>query len=366
MRIISSPRVILTWLLLLGAVVAAQAQRIQVVDPDGHPVAYVCVTDEQGRLVGSTDVDGWLEDAKGTPVINLSHVAFQDMTVRLADVQDGRITMTDVEFDLPDVEVKPKELAYTQTYYRLIYFDDEGPIYFRGGVIDNTYEFAKQKSSSKTRSLAKGSNGLIRFLISTFAGRYIDKLGQIEENSTYKKVRMRAEQGLLTLTGDSLDRQIISDSISVLGYIDTDMNARLRTTSFNIWDYNNHRRKAEAEAKGKTYKEKDRGNETEDSFYEVYRIDEQGRSRIDDFVMRQMQVLGRHRSDGSQYMILLQAYATDRDYVDKKEYKQLRKDNKVDMEIKELKRFEQAHGIPPLAPNIQEQIDKLFEKELSK
>ena len=366
MNSILPSRIILTWFLLLAATVAGQAQRIQVVDAEGQPVAYVCVTDEQGRLVGSTDVDGWLDDAKNTPVLNLSHVAFQDMTVRLADVQDGRITLTDVEFDLPDVEVKPKELAYTQTYYRLIYFDDDGPIYFRGGVIDNTYEFAKKKSSSKTRSLSKGNNGLIRFLISTLVGRRIDRMGQIDESSTYKKVRMREARGLLTLTGDSLDRQVISDSISVLGYIDTDMNARLRTTSFNIWEYNKHRRKAEAEAKGKTYKEKDRGNETEDSFYEVYRIDEQGRSRIDDFVMRQMQVLGRHRNDGSQYMILLQAYTTDRNYVDKKEYKQLRKENKVDMEIQELKRFEQAHSIPPLAPNIQEQIDKLFEKELSK
>ena len=342
---------------MLLAVFQASAQRIQVVDTEGQPVAYVCVTNEQGKLVGSTNVDGCIADVKGTPVIA------NGAATRPAD---GRIVMADVEFDLPDVEVKPKELAYTQTYYRLIYFDDDGPIYFRGGVIDNTYEFAKQKSSSKTRSLSKGSSGLLRFLLSTLVGRYIDKMGQIDETSTYKKVRIRERRGLLTVTGDSLDRQVISDSISVLGYIDTDMEARLRTTSFDTWAYNKHRRKAEAEAKGKTYKEKDRGKETEDSFFEVYRIDEQGRSRIDDFVMRQMQVLGRDKSDGRQYMILLQAYATDRDYIDKKEYKQLRKENKVDMEIKELKQFEKAHNIPPLAPNIQAQIDKLFEKELSK
>ena len=46
--------------------------------------------------------------------------------------------------------------------------------------------------------------------------------------------------------------------------------------------------------------------------------------------------------------------------------KQLRKENKVDMSIEELRRFEQSHKIPPLPENIQAQIDKLFEKELSK
>ena len=36
------------------------------------------------------------------------------------------------------------------------------------------------------------------------------------------------------------------------------------------------------------------------------------------------------------------------------------------MDIRELKQFEQVHNIPVLAPNVQSQIDKLFEKELNK
>lgn len=64
-------------------------------------------------------------------------------------------------------------------------------------------------------------------------------------------------------------------------------------------------------------------------------------------------------------MIWLQVYITDRDCIDKKEFKQLRKDNKDDMEIAELKRFEQSHNIPVLAPDIQKQTDMLFSKELN-
>ena len=356
--------------MMLVSALLMQAQRLQVIDSDGNPIAYVCVTNERGALVGSTDTEGWLEDAKGNAVLNLSHIAFEDMTIRLADVVDGRVVMKDVDFNLPDIEVKPKELAYVQTYYRLIYFDDDGPIYYRGGVIDNAYEFAKEKTQSKTRSLSRGENGLIRFLISTLVGQYIDKLGQIQKESTYQRLLRYQTEGKLSISEDVAGRQIVSDTVSVLGYSDTDTIARQRTTSFNMWAYSDHvkatKEAAKAAAKGKQPKEKKDKSMTEDLYYEVYRIDSEGRSRIDDFVMRQLQVIGRHESNGNQFMILLQAYTTDRDYVDKKEYKQLRKDNKVDMEIRELKQFEQAHNIPALAPNVQMQIDKLFEKELNK
>lgn len=356
--------------MMLVSALLMQAQRLQVIDSDGNPIAYVCVTNERGALVGSTDTEGWLEDAKGNAVLNLSHIAFEDMTIRLADVVNGRVVMKDVDFNLPDIEVKPKELAYVQTYYRLIYFDDDGPIYYRGGVIDNAYEFAKEKTQSKTRSLSRGENGLIRFLISTLVGRYIDKLGQIQKESTYQRLLRYQTEGKLSIAEDVAGRQIVSDTVSVLGYIDTDTIARQRTISFNMWAYNDHvkatKEAAKAAAKGKQPKVKKDKSMTEDLYYEVYRIDSEGRSRIDDFVMRQLQVIGQRESNGNQFMILLQAYTTDRDYVDKKEYKQLRKDNKVDMEIRELKQFEQAHNIPALAPNVQMQIDKLFEKELNK
>ena len=359
---------LLAMVLMMGVV--ARAQRIHVVDSDGIPIAYVCVTTDKGFLIGSTDTEGYLDDVKGNKVINLSHVAFKDMVVDMSKVEDGQIIMQDVEFVLPDVEVKPKELAYVQTYFRLIYFDDDGPIYYRGGVVDNTYDFASQKVSSKTRSLSKGSNGLLRFVISTLVGRYIDEKGKLNKTPMHKRILDQEKKGYLTLTPDDQGRVVVSDSVGKLGYIEADTVAGLCTTSFNYWAYSDHRKAAEEKAKGKVKKEKkemkqDDDAAAEESYYEVYRMDSKGRSRIDDFVMRQLQVVGRHRRSGGQYMILLQAYTTDRDYIDKKEFKQLRKDNKVDMEIVELKRFEQSHNIPVLAPDIQKQIDILFSKELN-
>lgn len=351
--------------IVMCSFLSANAQKIQVVDTDGLPIAHVCVTNEKGVLIGSTDNDGWLEDAKGAQVLNLSHIAFQDIAVRLVDITGGRIVMENVDYVLPNVEVKPKELAYVQTYFRLIYIDEDGPLYYRGGVIDNTYEFANHKTSSKTRSLSKGESGLLRFLISTLVGRYIDKLGQITENPTYQKLLEYEKKGDVTLVAEPSGRITVSDSVCVLGYIDTDTVAHTRTTSFNNRKFMEHRKAAEDKAKGKKSKEKN-VKERDETYYEVYRIDEDGRSRSDDFMMRQWQISTVHSHSNTKYMILLQAYATDYNYIDKKEYKQLRKENKVDMNIHELRQFEKAHNIPVLAPDIQAAVDKLFEKELKK
>ena len=347
--------------ILFLSVLSLNAQRIQVVDTDGLPIAQVCVTNEKGVFIGTTDNDGWLEDTRGAQVLNLSHIAFQDIAVPFADITNNRIVMEDVEYVLPNVEVKPKDLAYVQTYFRLIYLDDDGPLYYRGGVIDNTYEFANHKTSSKTRSLSKGESGLLRFLISSIVGKRIDKLGQLSEIPTYQKILKYAEEGLVTLTTEPSGRIIVSDSVCTLGYIDTDTVARTRTTSFNNRKFLANRKNAEDKAKGKKVKER---KEKDETYYEVYRIDEDGRSRNDDFIMRQWQISTEHSHSSTRYMILLQAYATDYAYVDKKEYKQLRKENKVDMEIEELRRFENAHNIPVLAPDVKAAVDKLFEKDL--
>ncbi len=361
-------RLFITCLLALIAALHVVGQQLQVIDKEGNPIAYVCVTDANGVLIGTTDLNGVLSDLKGAPTINLTHVAYTAATVNTADIADGKITLTDVDFDLPEVTVKPKELIYVQTYFRLIYVDNDGPIYYRAGVIDNTYDIAKQKISSKAHSLSRGKNGLYRFVISTLVGRYIDNWGQLDETPYYRKIIKQAEKGELTLSGDHTlpGRTFVSDTISTLGFIDNDTEQSIRTTSFDLWTFRSHKKtteeKAKAAKKNKEYKPKERSTERNHNFFEVYRIDNERRSSVADFVMRQFQVDGHHVKSGDNYTILFQAYNTEVNYIDKKEYKNLRKENKVDMEIEELRRFEKAHKIPPLAPEFQSAIDQLFEK----
>lgn len=349
----------------LGCSIGVRARQFQVVDTDGQPIPYVCVTNESGILVGTTDEGGRVEDAKGRKILSLSHVAYKAKNVSTDTLAADVIVMEDVDFVLGEVTVKPKELLYVQTYFRLIYFDDEGPLYYRGGVMDNTYEIAKKKVSTKKRTLAKGQNGLLRFLISSIVGGRIDELGSIEERSMYDRIVNGVKKGIFTLGDEEMGRRMISDTISALGYIETDTVARLRTTYFNRWAFSDHVKATELRAKGKEDKIKERRPGVE-SFCEVFNIDESGHSGVSDFVMRQMLVGKKNRSGDGEFVIMLQTYTTDRNYIDKKEYKQLRKENEVEMKIQELRNFEKAHNIPPLPENVQAAVDKLFEKELNK
>ena len=362
-----------TIILLISLVVATvvHAQRIQVVDTDGLPIAAVCVTNEKGALVGSTDGDGWLNDAKGIKHLYFSHVAFRDMDVNIDTIPSMSVVMQDENFQLSELEVKPKELLYVQTYYRCIYVCDEGPIYFRAGVVDNTYEIAKKKISTKTRSVSKGQNGLYRFVLSTLVGHFIDEYARIDTVTYYKRIMKNVDRGKLFITQEPSGRRVVSDTISVLGYIDDDMQAGKRTTNFDRWTYRDHVKATEAAAKeaktGKKQNKKEEKDENENnSSYEVYNIDENGNSRIDDLVMRQILASGHFKRTDQDYIILLEAYTIERDYIDKKEFKQTRKENKVEMDINELRRLEQNHHIPPLAPNLKAAVDELFEKELNK
>lgn len=340
------------------------AQRIQVVDTDGMPIAAVCVTNEKGALVGTTDNDGWLEDAMGEKKLYFSHVAFKAMSLQTDAITDGRVVMQDENFELSELVVKPKELLYVQTYFRCIYVCDDGPIYFRAGVVDNTYEIAKKKISAKTRSVSKGQNGFIRFILSTLVGRYIDEWAGIDTLTAYKKILKEVDKDRLFLNEEAPGRRLVSDTVSVLGYIDEDLQAGQRTTNFDKWTYSEHKEATKAAAKeaatGKKQKVKKKQYTANNSNYEVYQINENGDSRIDDLVMKQVLVTGHFERTDQDYIILLETYTIGRDYIDKKEFKQTRKENKVDMDITELRRLEQIHHIPPLSPNLKAAVDKLF------
>ena len=361
-------RITLLFLLLMLLPVAALAQRIQVVDADGRPISAVCVTNEKGALVGSTDNDGWLADAKGINHLYFSHVAFKPVDVKVDELASLCVTMQEEDFELSEVVVKPKELLYVQTYYRCVYVCDEGPLYFRAGVVDNTYELAKKKLSAKTRSVAKGGNSVLRFLISTLVGHYIDKWARIDTLTQYKKILNLVDKGSLSITQEPSGRRVVSDTISVLGYIDEDYQAGQRTTSFDVWTHSDHKEATKAAAKeaktGKKQKEKKKASDGAHSSYEVYNINEKGDSRVDDLVMKQILVSGHFERTDQDYIILLETYTIERDYIDKKEFKQTRKENEVEMDISELRRLEQTHHIPPLAPNLKTAVDELFKKEL--
>lgn len=354
-------------LTLLFSLLSMYAQRIQVIDMDGTPIPFVTATTPEGKFIGLTDIDGWLENIGSNTTITLSQVAYKTLTINTADIKNDFIMLEDESYDLPEVVVKPKELIYGRTYFRLTYIDDDGPVYYRGGVIDNTYDTAKKKVNAKMRHISKAEFSVLRFVVDRLAGKF-DRFSRLPEMSYYKKLLQMRDNGEITITDAGNGRQVISDNVSTLGYIDWNAEERTRTVSFDMFKYDKHlkeaQKRAKAEKKGKTY-EADTTMSINGTIYQIYRTDSVGNSRVDDFVMSQYTQEGVHRHQGGNYIIQLQSFATDYAYLDKKEFKQLRKENKVEMNINELRQFEKNNKIPPLAPNIKEQIDKLFEKELN-
>lgn len=354
---------------LLLCTLSLRAQRVQVLDNDALPVPFVTATTPDGKYIASTDANGWFDDLSGNKTIHLSQVAYKPLTIDVANIKGNTIVLDDANYNLPEVVVKPKELLYCQTYFRDVYIDDDGPIFFRGGVIDNSYNIAKKKVEAKSRHLSKAQSAFWRALYSGTSGRY-DKIARLPEEPYYNRLCRLQQQGTITIIDAGDGRQIISDSISQLGYIYWDKKERTRTVSFDLSTFSNHlenkKKEEEAAKKGKTYvPDTVKQQRRKVTFYQVYRTDSIGNSTTDDFLMTQYTDIGRHRHSDKEYIIQVQAFATDYAYIDKKDYKQMRNDNKVEMNILELRQFEKNNKIPPLASNIQEQIDKLFEKELN-
>ena len=344
------------------------SQTIRVIDTDGDPVPYAAITTEKGKLIGTTDINGVFENTTENTVLCLSQVAYKPLTVNLAEVVDGVITMEDADFVLPDVVVKPKELLYVQTYYRVTYIDEDGPIYYRAGIIDNTYEFAKEKINIKEKSISAAQSGMLKFLLNTIAGGIIKDRCKLHKQSTYQHVNSNdGKWAKVSVTTDSTGRQVISDSVSVLGFIDEDKESGIRTVSFNEWLFHKHleiaNEQKEKQKEKKQAKLDAEEQNSEHSYFEVYRMDENGNSLISDFVMQQSLDIGEFKRTKKRYILIIESFATEMAYIDKKEFKQTRKDNDVDKSYDDLLRYEKNHNIPPLAPNLREQVDKLFVKK---
>ena len=59
---------VLIVIVALVCVIGAQARQLRIVDMQGQPIPYVCVTNERGVLVGTTDEEGLVENSLRFPM----------------------------------------------------------------------------------------------------------------------------------------------------------------------------------------------------------------------------------------------------------------------------------------------------------
>ena len=353
-------KIILLAAAAMMAVMSAQAQKIQTVDPDGLPVAYVTVIDDDGNIIGYTNIDGVLNDVNGAEVVTLTHVAFKSKKVKVGE--GGRVTLEDADFDLPEITVTNKPLVYVQTYYRMLYIDDdaESPLcYFRSGVLNNSYDRKTLKTSIDEDHLSASNIGIFKKMLNTVLGPYIKRLAGLKTSTVEQRMKQGYKAVGLTFTPDGPGRQLITDKFGNVGtVIDNDGERRFIYEKHKL---SNHLMQVTASDKKKAKAEKrdERKKNRIDQDFIVYRIDEQGNYSPEDYVMSQASSSYDSDRAGYHVNILLQVFTTDRAYVTKNELKQLKKENKMKMTYQNLLEFERNHKIPALSELFQKRIKEI-------
>ena len=339
------------------------AQKVLTVDTEGNPVPYAHIIDENGSIIGTTDLEGTLDGVKFEQTITVSHVAFKEKKAYVKGEGTVRIILEDSDYGLGEIVVKPKDYIYVQTYYRMIYMSDDTMTYCRFGVIDNIYNVKKKTITASHTHISKAEMGLLKTILDGVAGSVIDGKGELPNINSSKKTPLTKER-----ESESRNRYVYNGKI--IGYETFDMKDHLRRVSLDEDAYRNILKQEKAEAKAKKGKEpkaeKYPKRNVDDNFYMVYRIDDEGRYGVEDFIMSQW------HDDYDKYdkiykkdehiRIWLESYSIDREYVDKQELKEKKKANKVKMSWAAIQELESKHNIPSLPAKALEEIKKLFDK----
>ena len=120
---------------------------------------------------------------KGAEVVSITHVAYKSKKVRVG--QGGRVTLEDADFDVPEITVTKKPLVYAQTYYRMVYQNDDPDLpvyYYRAGVLNNSYD-----KKTKNRIDEDGNYAPEDFIMSQRSTTYDDE----KNNGSHTNIMMQ-------------------------------------------------------------------------------------------------------------------------------------------------------------------------------
>lgn len=344
----------------------SKAQRLQVVDTEGNPIAYASVLNPKAEYIGITDLEGIVPDLMGAKEISITHVAFKPKNVK-PEGKDLIITLEDANFDMPEITIQPKPYIYVQTYYRMyLYNSEDGIMYYRAGLTDNTYDPAKKTVTGKTEAVSKAKKAILKTLFSMI-GTVMNQHSQIKPGKFEDRMKKIGGEAKVKFTEVAPGRQVISDYKGTIGSVTDDLADHQRRYSYDSHKLYLH--ELEAEGKGKALRKKYdkmmvRKNDQK-SDYCLYHIDNEGNYGPEDFIMSQIMSSWDKEEDGKDvhWIIAMQVFSTDRAYVTKDELKQRQKANKMKMNYANIRQFEHDHNIPALIPVVQEKLSELWKAD---
>lgn len=356
-------KIILLWAACVMTAAGARAQRLQVVDSEGNAVAYASVLNPKAEYIGITDLEGVVPDVGGTTEVTVSHVAFKAKSVTLGGA-DAVVVLEDADFDMPEIVVQPKPLIYVQTFYRMyIYSSEDGIVYYRAGLTDNTYDPARKAVKGKTEVATKAKYAILRTIFGMVGGK-MNQYSQISPKSFEERMEERGKDVQLKFTRTAPGRQLITDCKGTVGSVTDDMADHLRRFSYSasLLFRHNLEVKGKAGLTDKMEKADGKMRNKEESDYFLYRIDDEGRYGPEDFVMSQNMMSWDSEKDGKteHIIIAMQVFSTDRAYVTRDELGQRQRQNRMKMSYQNIRRFEKDHNIPALPAAVQQKLGEIW------
>ena len=353
-------------ILLMAAVafitiLSVNAQKIHTVDKDGQPIPYASISTEAGDIIGTTDLNGILNDVKGAEVVSITHVAYKSKKVKVG--QGGRVTLEDADFHLPEISVTKKPLVYVQTYYRIIYQDDDSEMpvyYYRAGVLNNSYDKKTKKVSTDEDHFSACNMGIFKTTLNTVLNAHIKKLSLKTEKIETRMKQKHKEIGL-SFVPDGPGKQRITDKFGTVGSVTDNQGKGERRYSYDTHLLSQHKIQVTGsdKKKAKADKREEREKNRKDQDFTVYLIDEDGNYAPEDFVMQQGATSYDDEKHKSHTNIMIQVFTVDRAYVTKDELKQLKKEKKMKMTYQNLQQLERRHNIPALPAELQKRINEI-------
>ncbi|MBO4802545.1 MAG: carboxypeptidase regulatory-like domain-containing protein [Bacteroidaceae bacterium] len=342
------------FLMVVAAMMAAMnvnAQRIQVVDSDGNPIPLVTVLNEDGTMIGTTNLEGVFEDLQGVAKVTVTHVAFKSRQVNVADLADGRITMEDADYSLAEIVVKPKPFIYVETFYRAYVYREDSLVYFKCGIMPNAYDPKKKKMEHGSLYQARTEYApTMGFAVNWGSRIDLQKPGQVRLFPTDKSMK---EKYLVEATQKG-DGKEYSNADGIVGRLVSRGNqARMTLDGGKMQMYVNR-------VKGQTKMLKKREEkEYEYKFTLIHNSSEDGYG-LTSFVMSTDH--WEFTDKKSHVTMVVEAYATAHGYMDKAEFKDKKKEIKEEHKsatLESLEAYAAAHGVPALSSAVRQAVNKL-------
>ena len=358
----------LTIILSLYGAMSVYAQKIQVVNKEGQGIALASVIDGNGVLIGLTDLNGVLADVKGASTIAVTHVAYKPQSVNVASLTGGRVTLEENDFGLDEVVVMPKPLMYTELYYRFYAYVDDSLRTFRAGIAPYTYNLQKKKTTIKYSDYAmaifnlkdvtwwqvRSENMIKGGVVSTPSEMNLTN-GHFKEKYDIEKVANGENRWLIVNPKDTVGTLIRANGISTV----TIDGAKAQM-------YANER-----DGQTKLLKKRQELDYTY-QYVEVFRVNEDGEVGRDDYLMSLNH--WEHNGKKGRETYIVEAWVTDRGYMNEDEFKQKRKDidalsstqNMWHMPLEELEVYERQHNIPAISDEVRKAISLITRERWTK